>query len=233
MMARRRKTFAQRLRRYLRVHYNLKALHRPVPSAEAIETVFGYEGGYFRPAQIREELLPLVERVRQLRPERVMEIGTAGGGTLYLWARMASPQAVIISVDLPRGPFGGGYPIFRSLVYRRLASSHQRIHLLRADSHLEETVNRVRRLLSGQKLDFLFVDGDHTYEGVKQDWQMYSPLVRRGGLIAFHDIATVFESREWGQAGVKRFWNELKGSHEYAEYVVPDSPYGIGVIEVD
>jgi len=36
--------------------------------------------------------------------------------------------------------------------------------------------------------DFLFIDGDHTYEGVEGDFEMYSPLVRRGGIIAFHDI---------------------------------------------
>jgi len=42
--------------------------------------------------------------------------------------------------------------------------------------------------LNGEPLDFLFIDGDHTYEGVKRDFEMYSPLVRNGGIIAFHDI---------------------------------------------
>jgi predicted O-methyltransferase YrrM len=39
-----------------------------------------------------------------------------------------------------------------------------------------------------KRLDFLFIDGDHTYEGVKQDFEMYTPLVRKGGLVAMHDI---------------------------------------------
>ena len=34
-------------------------------------------------------------------------------------------------------------------------------------------------------LDLLFIDGDHSYEGVRQDYKMYSKLVRDGGLIAF------------------------------------------------
>jgi len=50
----------------------------------------------------------------------------------------------------------------------------------------------------------LFPDGDHSYEGVKRDFEMYSPLVRPGGIIAFHD--TVFMD------GVRRFWAELKAS---------------------
>jgi predicted O-methyltransferase YrrM len=43
-------------------------------------------------------------------------------------------------------------------------------------------------VLNEQNLDFLFIDGDHTYKGVKEDFEMYSPLVRKGGVIAFHDI---------------------------------------------
>jgi predicted O-methyltransferase YrrM len=43
-------------------------------------------------------------------------------------------------------------------------------------------------LLKGSEGDFLFIDGDHTYQGVKQDFQMYSPLVKKGGIVAFHDI---------------------------------------------
>jgi len=40
----------------------------------------------------------------------------------------------------------------------------------------------------GGELNFLFIDGDHTYEGVRKNFEMYSPLVRRGGIVAFHDI---------------------------------------------
>lgn len=37
------------------------------------------------------------------------------------------------------------------------------------------------------QIDFLFIDGDHNYEGVKVDWDLYKPLLRDGSLIAFHD----------------------------------------------
>ncbi len=37
------------------------------------------------------------------------------------------------------------------------------------------------------KIDFLFIDGDHNYEGVKKDWELYSPLLKSGSVIAFHD----------------------------------------------
>ncbi len=38
-------------------------------------------------------------------------------------------------------------------------------------------------------LDLLLIDGDHSYEGAKADWQRWSPLVARDGVVAFHDMA--------------------------------------------
>lgn len=37
------------------------------------------------------------------------------------------------------------------------------------------------------KIDFLFIDGDHNYDGVKADWDLYSPLLASGAMVAFHD----------------------------------------------
>lgn len=43
---------------------------------------------------------------------------------------------------------------------------------------------------AGGPVDMLFIDGDHTYAAVMCDWLLYHKLVRRGGLVAFHDVAT-------------------------------------------
>jgi hypothetical protein len=58
------------------------------------------------------------------------------------------------------------------------------------------------------------------------DWEMYSPLVRKGGLIAFHDIAGNYEDTQ-----VKRFWDSIKTGFGYREYTTdPAGRYGIGVL---
>lgn len=36
-------------------------------------------------------------------------------------------------------------------------------------------------------IQVLFIDGDHSYEGVKADWDNFSPFVKEGGWILFHD----------------------------------------------
>jgi predicted O-methyltransferase YrrM len=84
-----------------------------------------------------------------------------------------------------------------------------------------------KRLLSGRQIDLLFIDGDHTYEGVKKDWEMYSPLVRSGGLIVFHDVAG-----NYGETQVKAFWDTIKTSYAHKEYMThPEELYGIGVLQ--
>jgi cephalosporin hydroxylase len=134
-----------------------------------------------RPIQKKAEILRLLEIVEKQSPKSVLEIGTQNGGTLYLLCQTANPSATIISVDLPDGPFGGGYPEWRGQLYTSFfPRDNQTLHLIRADSHKPETLRQVQAILNDQKLDVLFIDGDHTYEGVKKDFKMYSPLVAKG-----------------------------------------------------
>jgi cephalosporin hydroxylase len=164
-----------------------------------------------------------------LAPSIVLEIGTASGGTLFLWTKTASPDAMIISIDLPGGAFGGGYPKERIPYYKSFASDNQKISLLREDSHSLVTLDEVKGIIDNRKVDFLFIDGDHSYEGVKKDFEMYSGLVRKGGIVAFHDIC-----HHVGVAtcNVELFWSETKNSYKFKE-IIKDSNQewaGIGVL---
>jgi len=185
-----------------------------------------------KPSQVREEIAELLRILKSLKPRICLEIGTAGGGTLFLFAQVANPDATLISIDLPGGPFGGGYPAWKIPLYKSFARyPTQRIHLLRCNSHDQETLEMVRGTLGSRKLDFLFIDGDHSYEGVKRDFEMYSPLVRKGGIIAFHDIVS---GPPENVGGVPEFWNDIKNKYKHLEIVKDPNQggYGIGVIFV-
>lgn len=197
---------------------------------------FVYRGsGYFKSIEPRQnpyEIEQLYREICRLTPKRVLEIGTARGGTLYLWTQASSDDATIVSVDLPGGEFGGAYPPCRMPFYLAFAKPHQKLHLLRCDSHERHTLEHVQVLFDHKRVDFAFIDGDHTYEGVKQDFQNYGPLVRPGGLIAFHDI--LFRP-DMPEIQVDRFWNEIRDRHESVEFIGPDSSgrkIGIGLIRV-
>jgi predicted O-methyltransferase YrrM len=119
--------------------------------------------------------------------------------------------------------------VWKIPIYRSLVLPGQKLSLIRKDSHDLKTLKIVKEILGGKKLDFLFIDGDHTYKGVKMDFEMYSPLVRKGGIIAFHDI--VPHPPESG-CEVSKFFNEIKYSYRFHEIVKDWNQRwaGIGVI---
>jgi cephalosporin hydroxylase len=203
---------------------------RPHRVSELVDFVMGNH--FFWAIQVPAELEALGEIVADLRPERALEIGTARGGTLLFLTRLASPRATIISIDLPGGRFGGGYNRRRRWFYQRFARRGQRLHLLQGDSHSPEMLARAKAALAGRLLDYLFIDGDHTYQGVRSDFEMYAPLVRKGGVIAFHDIA---EHPPSTGCQVSRFWNQIKRQYRHVE-IIEDRKQGwagIGVLYVD
>jgi predicted O-methyltransferase YrrM len=198
---------------------------------QAVSLAFEFCCGKIRtaPAQIRSEITQLLRVLAPNPPTRILEIGTANGGTFFLFSRIATEDGLLISADLPLGPFGGGYPKRLGEFFQSFARERQQVHLLAFDSHSPDTLCKVKELLAGSLLDFLFIDGDHRYEGVKADYQMYSPLVRPGGLICFHDIVP-------GPAecvgGVPIFWQEIKKQHRVQEFVADwnQGGYGIGLV---
>jgi len=178
---------------------------------------------FFWIKQVKEEIRGLVEIVETLKPTVIVEVGTNMGGSLFCFTKVAQQNALIISIDLPEGLGGGGYPLYRSDFYRSFASKNQEMFLWRLDSHQIDTLNQLKETLNGRKIDFLFLDGDHSYEGVKQDFEWYSPLVRSGGVIAFHDIKPSLPDN-WIQVG--RFWNEIKENYQYKEIISSDVSWG-------
>jgi predicted O-methyltransferase YrrM len=176
------------------------------------------------PTQIIQEIRGLYDIIKALQPRYVCEIGTDKGGTFYLWCKSSSDDAVLVSIDLPSRK---RYSPARRRLYRHFGKSkRQALHFIASDSHQPATLELVRRAVGEHPLDFLFIDGDHTYEGSRQDYEMYAPLVRPGGLIAFHDIAT-----ERADCGVPRLWEEIKrGYPGYREIIYGErGPLGCGI----
>ena len=175
------------------------------------------------------ELAALVELVGRAKPRVVVEIGSAKGGTLYAWCRVAAPDALIVSIDLPGGDFGGGSTEEEAARFHEYAAPGQTLRLIRASSHDASTRDALERELAGRPVDFLFIDGDHTYDGVRADHETYAPIVRPGGLVAFHDIVV---HPEIPSCEVDRYWGDLGERYEQLAFVEDaGGPWGgIGVL---
>lgn len=222
-----------------------------------LETHPGYGMYSLSALQLRDELTGLAKRARDIEPDTVLEIGTANGGTLYTWCQYLDDAAKIVSIDIPGRIFSPGYPGRKMDVFRTFANG-QELAFVWENSHLDATYERVRDniLANGESVDFLFIDGDHTYEGVKQDFEMYRRLVADGGIIAFHDIVhhpddpSVLEQRRkttnvakrhlrWGEGhrrcDVATLWEELTEKYRTEEIIShPKQTWGgIGLVYLD
>lgn len=196
---------------------------------ELFESLNSFHDDFFRCLQVPDEIVAAMEIIERHAPRRILEIGTARGGTLFLFSRAAAPDAFLVSLDLAHGKYGGGYSAWKTHIFRRLLRDGQRAEFVRGDSHEAASLDEVCQHFKGEKLDLLFIDGDHTYAGVKQDYELYSPLVREGGLIILHDIA---KHPPQLQCEVDRFWNEVKGCFQSQE-VIADRQQGwagIGIL---
>lgn len=197
---------------------------------EAVELVLVHPG--FRAEQKPSEIVALLRMVQAIRPTRLCEIGARRGGTLAMFSQAAAMDARILSMDIA---FSAAQAEFNP----RLGRQSQQVACWRADSHDPQLPSRVAQWFGGQ-LDFLFIDGDHSYEGVRLDYELFSPLVRSGGLIALHDIVPDAEARGLGRSesysgGVYGFWNELKSRNPSAVEFIdhPDQDgFGLGVVTV-
>jgi predicted O-methyltransferase YrrM len=177
------------------------------------------------------ELQRFIGRVREMNPRAILEIGTARGGTLILLASVAAPHAQLVSIDLPAGSYGGGYPLWKGILYRRLMGKGQRLQLIRGNSHETRTFEEAQKVLAGKQIDLLFIDDDHSYSGAKQDFLLYRTLVRPGGTIAFHDI---LDNPRATNITVAPLWREIKRSFKTEEIVnsYEQGEFGIGLVDV-
>jgi predicted O-methyltransferase YrrM len=200
----------------------LRSRLRQAPTlSEQMEVVaaFSYRQFSLQPSQIDEELAGFLEFVQKSHPKTILEIGTGLGGTTVLLACAATDDALVVSVDLPNGAV-------RTPLLAAAVRASQHMECLRSDSHAAETQRVVATLLRGRPVDVLFIDGDHTSEGVRKDLEVFAPLVRAGGWIAFHDI--VPGPYEF-VGGVPELWVELRAQHETREFVANWAQGGLGI----
>ena len=137
-------------------------------------------------ASCRKELAEVYNEIQRIKPKNFLEIGSYMGGSLYVLAGACAPEAKICSLDLGRS----GQKARKRLSIMKEALKKEGFDAVwvRKNSHKKETFDKVQNFFGGSNVDVLHIDGDHSAEGTQKDYDMYSQLVKPGGLIVFHDI---------------------------------------------
>jgi predicted O-methyltransferase YrrM len=67
-------------------------------------------------------------------------------------------------------------------------------------------------------VDFIFIDGDHSYEGIRKDWQLYAGLLKADGIMALHDTSVIAADGDWVQDSV-RYYNDVIKHDDRFEWI--------------
>ena len=199
------------------------------PKREEIGKVIGLENGYTWDQWIAEiefnehsqdpvEFAQLLVGIRGSKS--ILEVGSRFGGTLRRMAEVLAPQSTVVCIDLPMedGMTLDPAPSLRANCKRIQEMGHH-VELFLANSRDPVVIEKVRGY---GPYDFCFIDGDHSYDGVKADWENYGPMAK---IVGFHDIINP-------PSEVDKLWAEIKPHYKHVEFINYDGgrQLGIGVL---
>lgn len=161
--------------------------------------------------------------VQVLKPKVIVELGVHTGNSFCGFAEASNlfqTNTKVYGVDTFEGEIHAGF--YDDHVYNELSAYikenfNENISLMKM--RFEEAVT----YFSNESIDILHIDGLHTYEAAKSDYDLWLKKVKKNGVILFHD--TIVRRDEFG---VWKLWEEIKDSHHYSyEFLFG---HGLGVI---
>lgn len=150
------------------------------------------------------ELIVLASLIQELKPKRLLEIGTFNGLTTLHMAINAPEEAIIDTLDLlqidPKTP----YLDPEDIKYIESKEKSKKKYIHNPQKIKEHYGNSLYYpFVSFDNPDFIFIDGSHSYPMVKNDTEKSLNILKKGGVILWHDYTP-------DCPGVFTYLNELK-----------------------
>jgi hypothetical protein len=157
-----------------------------------------------------------------LRPRRYVELGSHFGASFFAACQAAqrtAPASQCIAVDLWTGDEHAGE--YDESVFEEFTYQLDR-HFSDVGSFIRSTFDEAAGRFEPASVDLLHIDGLHTYEAVKHDFETWKDRLTAGGVIIFHDVNV--HERDFG---VWELWDQLKQEYPTTEFF---HSHGLGVL---
>ena len=158
-----------------------------------------------------------------LKPETVVELGSHYGVSFFCFceaAELYSPNTFIYAIDTWEGDSQAGY--YDNEVYDKVSKHQSRFYRNRS-ALIREKSDDAANHYSDHSIDILHIDGLHTYNAVKNDYQTWFPKLKKGGSILFHDW-----NERHDDFGVWKLWEEIKQDPKFKCLETPNG-HGLGI----
>jgi hypothetical protein len=167
--------------------------------------------------------LPFVnDAIAALRPSLLVELGTHYGESYFGMCQAVEENGVsckCYAVDTWRGDAHAGY--YDESVFEEVRKYNEENYGAFSEL-LRNTFDEAIGSFGHESIDLLHLDGLHTYEAVRHDFENWFPKVRPGGLVLLHDtVARHLDFQVW------RLWEELAPRFPHFEFT---HGWGLGVL---
>lgn len=161
----------------------------------------------------KEDLNIFLRSIQPYKLKTILEIGTWKGHSAQVWIETFHPD---IFITIEKDKEHDDSVVFENPNYH---------YMWQTDSQSDKTLEKVKNIVGERQIEYLFIDAAHTYADVRRDFELYSPLVKDGGYIAFHDILYIDKNCQ-----VKTLWEQLKRKYYYVECNIGTGSTGFGFI---
>lgn len=161
--------------------------------------------------------------VQQTRPRVFVELGTHTGNSYFAFCqsiRELKFASKAYAVDTWQGDDQAGF--YGDEVFREV-SEHNKLYS-DFSTLIRKTFDQALDSFEEKSIDLLHIDGLHTYEAVKHDFESWLPKLKPNALVLFHDSNVHFDT-----FGVHKLWSELSQKYETVEFL---HSHGLGILEI-